>query len=130
MSAILVVASFGIYNTISTIVMEKTRDIAILKSMGFHARDVRNIFLIEGLIVGLLGSAFGVGAGTVLMRVLGEVTVKPPGVTEVVHLPIWWGGEQYLLAIAFALGSCLAAAYLPARKAGRVHPVDILRGAT
>ncbi|MEZ5600843.1 MAG: FtsX-like permease family protein [Candidatus Competibacteraceae bacterium] len=43
-SAILVVASFGIYNTISTIVMEKIHDIAILKSMGFHARDIRRIF--------------------------------------------------------------------------------------
>ena len=129
-SAILVVASFGIYNTISTIVMEKTHDIAILKSIGFHARDVRNIFLIEGLIVGLLGSALGIGVGMALMRVLAEVTVKPPGVTEVVHLPIWWGAEQYLLATAFALGSCLMAAYLPARKAGGVHPVDILRGAT
>jgi lipoprotein-releasing system permease protein len=129
-SAILVVASFGIYNTISTIVMEKTRDIAILKSIGFHARDVRNIFLLEGLIVGLLGSTLGVGVGLALMRVLAGITIKPPGVTELVHLPIWWGGEQYLLATAFALGSCLAAAYLPARKAGRVHPVDILRGAT
>ena len=58
------------------------------------------------------------------------VTVRPPGVSELVHLPIWWGAEQYLLATAFALGSCLLAAYLPARKAGRVHPVDILRGAT
>jgi len=129
-SAILVVASFGIYNTISTIVMEKTRDIAILKSMGFRARDVRNIFLLEGLIVGLLGSALGVGVGLALMRALTEVTLRPPGVTELVHLPIWWGAEQYLLATSFALGSCLAAAYLPARKAGRVHPVDILRGAT
>ncbi|MBS0394959.1 MAG: ABC transporter permease [Proteobacteria bacterium] len=129
-SAILVVASFGIYNTISTIVMEKTRDIAILKSMGFHARDVRNIFLLEGLIVGTLGSLAGVGAGSALMRALGEVTVKPPGVTEVVHLPVWWGPDQYLLAAGFALVSCVAAAYLPARKAGRVHPVDILRGAT
>jgi lipoprotein-releasing system permease protein len=129
-SAILVVASFGIYNTISTIVMEKTRDIAILKSMGFHARDVRNIFLFEGLIVGLVGSLLGLAVGVGLMRALAAVTVKPPGVTEIVHLPIWWGPEQYALAAAFALGSCLAAAYLPARKAGRVHPVDILRGAT
>jgi lipoprotein-releasing system permease protein len=129
-SAILVVASFGIYNTLSTIVMEKTRDIAILKSMGFHAHDVRNIFLLEGLIVGLVGSALGVGVGLALMRAVSEVTIKPPGVTEIVHLPVWWGGEQYLLATGFALGSCLLAAYLPARKAGRVHPVDILRGAT
>ena len=129
-AAILVVASFGIYNTLSTIVMEKTRDIAIMKSMGFHARDVRAIFLLEGLIVGVLGSVAGVLLGMVLMRGLGEISVKPPGATEVVYLPVWWGPEQYLMAAAFALASCLVAAYLPARRAGRVHPVDILRGAT
>lgn len=128
-SAILVVASFGIYNTISTIVMEKTRDIAILKSMGFHARDVRRIFLLEGLIVGAVGSMLGLLAGSGLMKVLGQVAIKPPGVDDVVNLPIWWGAEQFVLATVFALASCLAAAYFPARKAGRVHPVDILRGA-
>jgi lipoprotein-releasing system permease protein len=128
-SAILVVAAFGIYNTISTIVMEKTRDIAIMKSMGFHARDLRRIFLLEGLIVGLLGSGLGVLLGMLLMQALGRVEIRPPGVSEVVHLPLWWGLEQYALAAAFALLSCLAASYLPARRAGRVHPVDILRGA-
>ena len=128
-SAILVVASFGIYNTISTIVMEKTRDIAIMKSIGFRARDVRRIFLLEGLIVGAFGSAFGVLAGVGLMKVLAQVEIRPPGVVEIVHLPLWWGAEQYAIAAAFALASCLAASYLPARRAGRVHPVDILRGA-
>ncbi|CAK0781722.1 lipoprotein-releasing system permease protein [Gammaproteobacteria bacterium] len=129
-SAILVVASFGIYNTISTIVMEKTRDIAILKSMGFHARDVRGIFLIEGMLVGTLGSSLGMLLGTGLMWLLAQVTLKPPGSSETVHLPVYWGYEQYLLATAFALISATGAAYLPARKAGRVQPVEILRGAT
>lgn len=128
-SAILVVASFGIYNTLSTIVMEKTRDIAILKSIGFHARDIRAIFLAEGVIIGTIGSALGLAFGTGLMKVLSMVAIKPPGMTEVVHMPVWWGPEQYALAVAFALVSCVAAAYLPARRAGRVHPVDILRGA-
>jgi len=128
-SAILVVAAFGIYNTISTIVMEKTRDIAIMKSMGFHARDLRRIFLLEGLIVGVLGSGLGVLLGMALMRVLSQVEIRPPGLSEVVRLPVWWGPEQYALAAAFAMVSCLAASYLPARRAGRVHPVDILRGA-
>jgi lipoprotein-releasing system permease protein len=128
-SAILVVASFGIYNTISTIVMEKTRDIAIMKSMGFHARDVRRIFLYEGLIVGVLGSLAGLAAGSGIMKGLEQVSLKPPGVNDVIHLPVWWGVEQFAIAAGFALVSCLAAAYLPARKAGRVHPVDILRGA-
>lgn len=129
-SAILVVASFGIYNTISTIVMEKTKDIAILKSMGFHARDIRLIFLFEGLIVGAIGSVLGLIMGLGLMMFLSQVEIKAPGMTELVHLPVWWGPEQFVLAAVFAMGSCVAAAYLPARKAGRVHPVDILRGAT
>jgi len=128
-SAILVVAAFGIYNTISTIVMEKTRDIAIMKSMGFHARDLRRIFLLEGVIVGLMGSGLGLMLGLLLMEALARVEIRPPGVTEVVHLPVWWGAEQYAMAAAFAMASCLAASYLPARRAGRVHPVDILRGA-
>lgn len=129
-SAILIVASFGIYNTISTIVMEKTRDIAILKSMGFHARDVRLIFLLEGIIVGLIGSVFGLTLGVGLMKLLSIVQLKPPGVSDLVNLPVWWGPEQFALATAFALTSCIVAAYLPARRAGHVHPVDILRGAT
>ena len=57
--AILLVACFGIYNVISTVVLEKTRDIAILKSMGFHARDIRRIFVIEGAIIGLGGRPSG-----------------------------------------------------------------------
>lgn len=129
-SAILIVASFGIYNTLSTIVMEKTRDIAILKSMGFHARDVRRIFVLEGLIVGTVGSLFGLAFGVGLMKILSEISLKIPGTTEQMNLPVWWGPEQYALAAAFALGSCLVAAWLPARRAGRVHPVDILRGMT
>jgi len=128
-SAILVVASFGIYNTLSTIVLEKTRDIAILKSMGFHARDVRLIFLFEGLIIGVIGSLFGLALGAGLMYALSQVQLKPPGVTDRVFLPIWWGAGQFALAAAFAMASCLLAAYLPARRAGRVHPVEILRGA-
>lgn len=128
-AAILVVASFGIYNTISTIVMEKTRDIAIMKSMGFHARDIRRIFVIEGVIVGIIGSILGFGLGLVLMGMLGQVAIKPPGASEVIHLPVYRGLEQFVLAAAFALVSSVGAAWLPARKGGRVHPVDILRGA-
>ena len=128
-SAILLVAAFGIYNTISTIVLEKTRDIAIMKSMGFHPRDLRRIFLLEGVIVGVIGSAAGVLLGIGLMKLLARVEIRPPGVSEVVHLPVWWGVEQYAMAAGFAMLACVAASWLPARRAGRLHPVDILRGA-
>lgn len=128
-SAILVVASFGIYNVISTVVLEKTKDIAILKSMGFHAADIRRIFTIEGAVVGVIGSVLGMGLGAVLIYILGLVPIKPPGTDEIVTLPVYWGWDQFALAIIFAMTSATGAAYLPARKGGRVHPVDILRGA-
>jgi lipoprotein-releasing system permease protein len=127
--AILVVASFGIYNTISTIVLEKTRDIAILKSMGFHGRDIRAIFITEGLVLGLLGTMFGSLLGLGLMWVLSQVKIVAPGMVDVQGLPIYYGLDQFLVAAAFALGSSIGAAYLPARKGARVQPVDILRGA-
>jgi lipoprotein-releasing system permease protein len=127
--AILLVASFGIYNVISTVVMEKTRDIAILKSIGFHARDIRRIFLIEGFIMGVAGSAVGLVFGSGLMAAAQRVVIKVPGQTELIHLPIYWGIDQFALAVAFAMISAVTAAYLPARKGGSVQPVDILRGA-
>lgn len=127
-SAILVVASFGIFNVISTIVMEKQRDVAILKSVGFHARDVRRIFLAQGVAIGVLGSIIGIGIGCVLIAALGAVRIKPPGMSDLVNLPVYWGVDQLLLAAAFAVLSSAGAAYIPARRAGRVHPVDILRG--
>ncbi|MFO1400160.1 MAG: FtsX-like permease family protein [Steroidobacteraceae bacterium] len=128
-AAILVVAAFGIYNTISTIVLEKTRDIAIMKSMGFHARDIRTIFVTEGLIVGLCGSALGILAGLGLLEVLDQVKIRPPGLGDAVHLPLYRGASQFAIAFGFAMVAAVAAAFLPARKGGRVHPVEILRGA-
>jgi lipoprotein-releasing system permease protein len=127
--AILIVASFGIYNVISTVVLEKTRDIAIMKSMGFHARTILFIFLIEGGIVGVIGSLLGTTLGFSMMAALSRVQVKTPFNTEPTPLPLDWGWTPVALGIGFAMSSSLIAAYLPARKGARVHPVDILRGA-
>lgn len=128
-SAVLLVAAFGIYNVISTVVMEKQRDIAILKSMGFHARDIRTIFLTEGVLLGALGSALGLPLGAAIMYALGRLTFKFPGSTQLNHLPIDWGWRQFAIAGAFAFIAAIGAALLPSRKAAKVKPVDILRGA-
>lgn len=127
--AILVVASFGIYNVISSVVMEKTRDIAILKSMGFDAGDIGRIFILEGAFSGLAGSFLGAIAGSGLIYAVSRVTVQFPGASEPLAMPVYWGLDQYLLAFAFAMISAVLAAYLPARKGGRLQPVDVLRGA-
>lgn len=127
-SAVLVVAAFGIYNVISTVVMEKHRDIAIMKSMGFHAQDIKRIFIIQGAILGVCGCAAGLPLGSAFMAALMQVTLKPPGATEAIQMPIDWGWPQFAIAAAFAMTAAIVAALLPARKAANVQPVDILRG--
>lgn len=127
--AVLLVAAFGIYNVISTVVMEKQRDIAILKSMGFHARDIQAVFLMEGVLLGALGCALGLPLGSGIMFGLGRLAFKFPGTTQLTQMPIDWSWQQFAIAGAFALVAAIGAALLPARKAAKVKPVDILRGA-
>jgi lipoprotein-releasing system permease protein len=127
-SAVLIVAAFGIYNVISTVVLEKQRDIAILKSMGFEARDMQRIFVIQGVLLGIAGCMAGIPLGCVFMYSLMQVRFKPPGGTELINMPLDWSAPQFLIAILFAMAASILAAYLPARKAALVQPVDILRG--
>lgn len=127
--AILLVASFGTYNIISTITHEKTRDIAILKSLGFTARRVRTIFVLEGLAIGLAGTLAGFVLGYGLSFALEQVEIKSPFL-DTTHLPIFYSARHYAMATAVALTASLVAAYLPARKAAAVQPVDIIRGAS
>jgi len=127
--AILLVASFGTYNIISTITHEKTRDIAILKSLGFRDRTIRSIFIIESLLVGLAGSALGWGLGYLLTRGLASLEFKTP-FSDNNHLPVLYSVKHYLLASGVALASSFLAGYFPARAAARLNPVDIIRGAT
>lgn len=127
-SAVLIVAAFGIYNIISTVVIEKQRDIAILKSIGFYASDIQKIFVIQGLIVGLVGNLLGIPIGCGLMYALMQLRFKPPGSSVMIQMPIDWGWIQFAIAISFAIVASLSAAFLPARKASLVKPVQILRG--
>ncbi|MFB9263305.1 ABC transporter permease [Bradyrhizobium erythrophlei] len=128
-SAILLVASFGTYNIISTITREKTRDIAILKSLGFRNRTIKAIFIIEALAIGLVGSALGWGFGYLLTRGMASLEFKSP-FSDYNHLPVLYSIIHYAMATSVALVSSLIAGYFPARAAARVNPVDIIRGAT
>lgn len=127
-SAVLLVAAFGIYNIIFTIIMEKQKDIAILKSMGFRAGDIKAIFIIQGCILGVAGVIFGLPLGCALMWGLQQITFEPPGVSEPISMPIDWSAPQFIIAGAFAFFAAVLASYLPAKKGATVLPVDILRG--
>lgn len=127
-SAVLIVAAFGIYNVISTVVMEKQRDIAILKSMGFHAADIKKIFVVQGFLLGIAGNMAGLPLGMGMMAALMQVKIQPPGSLEPISMPLDWSWPQFAIAGTFALAASVFAALLPARKAADVQPVDILRG--
>ena len=127
--AILLVASFGTYNIISTITHEKARDIAIMKSLGLSEATVRSIFVIEALIIGLAGALAGFVLGYLLSRGLGSIRITNPFL-DTDHLPLAYNVLHYLLAGMVALVSSVAAGYEPARKAARLYPVEIIRGAT
>ncbi|HZU64840.1 MAG TPA: ABC transporter permease [Novosphingobium sp.] len=126
-SAILLVASFGIYTAVSNSVADKKRDIAILRSMGFSSGDLQAIFVIEGLMLALVGVALGWALGTGLMDVLGALTFSIGGDPQ--KIPLDRSGRQYAVAAAASLLAGTLAAWLPARKTARLDPVDILRGA-
>jgi lipoprotein-releasing system permease protein len=127
--AILLVASFGTYNIISTITHEKTRDIAILKSLGFTEGTVRSIFLLEALIIGIAGTLLGWVLGFALCQALGTLEFKSPFM-DATRLPMYYSPVHYALAGLVALTASAIAGYLPARKAASVHPVEIIRGAS
>lgn len=129
-AAILLVAGFGIFNIISTITHEKARDIAILKSLGFVEADMRRLFLLEGLAIGLAGSVLGWALGYSLSSAMSMIEFRFEGPTEMTQLPIYISPLHYAIASAFALFASGIAGYLPARKAARLNPVDIIRGAT
>lgn len=127
--AILLVASFGTYNIISTITHEKTRDIAILKSIGFTAVRVRRIFLIESLLIGGAGVLIGWVIGYGLCLGLGTIEFRSPFI-DATQLPIYYEPFHYAIAGAVALASSALAGFLPAQKAAGVRPVEIIRGAS
>lgn len=127
--AILLVASFGTYNIISTITHEKARDVAIMKSLGLTSVTIRMIFVVEAAIIGLAGALIGFLLGYGLCVVLGSIEIKSPFI-DTNRLPLAYEASHYLIAAAVALVSSLAAGYMPARKAASVNPVDIIRGAT
>jgi len=128
--AILVVAGFGIFNIVSTIVHEKARDIAILKSLGFPETDIQQIFVLEGLVIGILGAMAGCLLGFGLSSYLATVKFEVTTDIEMTRLPIHFSYVHYVLACLLALFSSGIAGLIPARKAAKLNPVDIIRGAT
>src|SRR5215470_2885494 len=130
MGAMLLTSSFATYNIISTITHEKRQDIAIMKSLGMREYSVRRIFIIEAAIIGVAGILFGWVLGYALCYGWSKITIYDTFTGTTVPLSIYYSPMHYIVAGGISLLCCTGAAFFPARKATRVHPVEIIRGAS
>lgn len=121
----LTVGAFLIVNTFSILVAQRSRELALLRAIGASRRQVARSVLLEAGVVGVVGSGVGIGLGVLLAVgirwVFGRVGLEL-GVTELVLLP-----RTVLVALVVGVVVTVAAAYLPARRAGRVPPVAAMR---
>jgi lipoprotein-releasing system permease protein len=130
MGAMLLSSSFATYNIISTITHEKRHDIAIMKSLGMREYAVRRIFIIESMMMGAVGILFGWILGYLLCYGWSQITIFNVLTGATTPLEIYYSPMHYLASGGIAILCCAVAAYFPARKATRVHPVEIIRGAS
>ena len=134
---IIAVAGFGILAIFYMIVVEKTRDIGILKSLGAPGRGIMGIFLAYGLLLGLVGSGVGMGLGLLFVYYINEIakglgwlTGRPvfdPSIYYFYKIPAIVVPQTLTWIVFGALGIAVAASILPARRAARLHPVEALR---
>jgi len=127
-STIILLSGLGMFNTLAMLVMEKTKEIAILRSMGYTRKDISRIFLWQGCFVLIIGTILGwifaalitYGVSKLPFRVTGIFTTD----SFVVHWSIW----HYIAATVTASVVVLIASYIPARRAARLEPGDVIRG--
>ncbi len=127
-SLALVVASLGIINTLVMAILERRREIGVLKALGAADRDVQRLFFAEAAAMGLLGGVLGVAIGWLIGRALNFGTdiyltrQQLPAIT-IAAVP-WW---MVAAAIAFSVAVSLAAGIYPASRAAKLNPVEALR---
>lgn len=128
----LFVAAVGITNTLVTSVVERTREIGILKAVGATSGQVLGIFLTEGAVIGLVGASVGLGLarglifpadGWVRSLIQGQMNGERM-LSETIFVFPWWLGAG---AVVFAVVVTTAAAYYPARRAARIDPIQALK---
>ncbi|MBC7965765.1 MAG: FtsX-like permease family protein [Fuerstia sp.] len=134
---IITVAGFGILAIFYMIVVEKTRDIGILKSLGASSNGVMSIFLYYGLGLGIVGSTAGVALGLLFVRYINEIEdglsmvtgrkVFDEKIYYLFEIPTYVDPVMVLLVTLGAIGIAVLASILPARRAARLHPVRALR---
>ncbi len=121
--SVLLLTGFIIFNILSSTISQKTDDIAILKATGFSSKDVIIIFILEALIMGVIGTIIGLGLGSILIFGLSKVYMGGP----VGYFPITFELTLYMKSFFLGVIMTFLAGYFPSRSASTVDPVDIFR---
>ena len=126
-SSILLLAGLGIFNVFAIMVIEKTRDIAILRSMGFSPREVSSVFLWQGGIVLFAGIILGCLVGFLATYGISKIPMRIRGIFSTDSFVVNWDANHYLWAILIASLFVSIASWIPARRAARIEPAKIIR---
>jgi len=126
---IVMVAALNIVASLILLVMEKHRDIAILKTMGAGARSVTLVFMMQGLIIGFVGTSVGASAAVAICQILTRYKLikVPADVYQVSYMPFRVLPLDFALVVIGAIAICFAATIYPSRQAAKLDPVQALR---
>jgi lipoprotein-releasing system permease protein len=126
---IVMVAALNIVASLVLLVMEKHRDIAILKTMGCSTARIRRIFILQGFVIGLLGTVAGAALGLGAIFVLDHYRLikVPTDVYQITYVPFRLEPLDFLAVVVAAVLICLVATIYPSRQAARLDPVESLR---
>jgi lipoprotein-releasing system permease protein len=126
---IIMVAALNIVASLVLLVMEKSRDIAILRTMGAPARAIRLIFMLQGLTIGSVGTVVGALLGLIVCVVADHYRLisLPGDVYQISYLPFRVQALDVVVIVTSAIGVCFLATIYPARQAGRLDPAEALR---
>jgi lipoprotein-releasing system permease protein len=124
---ITIVASFNIVSTLTMIVTEKQKEIAILKAMGATRKSIRRIFMLNGLIIGLSGTAIGIPLGYTFLWLIQTFWTFDPTVYYISRIPVHVLAEDVLLVAGSAILISFAATVYPSLQAAKLEPVAALR---
>jgi lipoprotein-releasing system permease protein len=122
------IGAFNIVSTLVMVVMEKKKDIAILRSMGATQQSIRRVFLLKGCIIGVLGTTLGFILGLLVCGLISQYQFElPDGVFLIKTVPVRIYAGNFILVALASFVVCLIASIYPARQAAKLDPVEIIR---
>ena len=126
-STILLLSGLGMFNVFAIMIIEKTRDISILRSMGFSANDISAIFIWQGVIVLSAGIVGGVILGALGTYLISQIPMEIRGIFKADSFVVNWDISHYYWAVLISTLFVGIASWIPARKASKLQPAKIIR---